>query len=230
MERIKHSLYEVLVSVLPMAVLIIFLGVLVVPFPPGMMFQFIGGTIIMMAGLVLFLVGSDLSMREVGEQVGSYMVRRRNLSIFVGLAFIIGVVITIAEPDVQVLATQVESLTNGEIGKMLLTVVVGLGVGILLTIALVRLLVKVKLLYVLFAGYVLAFILAYFTNPSLAPIAFDSGGVTTGPLTVPFLLAIGSGVTSTIRPDKNDTQSFGIVGVASLGSIISVLILGVVFR
>ena len=231
MNKLWASGKEVLASVLPMTVLIILLSVTLVPMTREMMISFIGGSVMMMFGLTLFLFGAELSMQEVGNRVGRYMVKRRNVLVFVVVAFVVGLALTIAEPDIQVLADQFATMTNDAISRSALLVVFGIGVGVLLVVGLLRILFRIKLTYILVGGYIIAFLLSIFSDPSMVPIAFDSGGATTGPLTVPFLLAIGSGVAGSVRSDKESgDQSFGIVGVSSLGSILALLILGVVYR
>ena len=231
MHKLWDSCKEVLVSVLPMTVLIILLAVTIVPVTPEMMVTFIGGSIMLMFGLTLFLFGAELSMQEVGRRVGTYMVKRRSLVIFIVLAFLIGLALTIAEPDIQVLADQFAGASGGAMSRHMLLVVFGIGVGALLVVALLRIVFHVKLTYVFTIGYIIAFTLAFFSNQSIVPIAFDSGGATTGPLSVPLLLALGTGVASNIRSDKETgDQSFGIVGIASLGSITALLVLGVMYR
>lgn len=184
----------------------------------------------MMAGLTLFLFGANISMMEVGSQVGAFMVKKRSLMLIILLGFLIGFVVTIAEPDVQVLAGQVADVSAGEVPRILLIGVVGAGVGIFLVLALLRIVFQVKLYYLLLGGYALVFLIARFASPAYVPVAFDSGGVTTGPLTVPFILALGSGVSSVIRQSKSGNDSFGMVGLASLGPVIAVMILGVAYR
>lgn len=229
MRKLKERFKEVLTSILPMTVLILVLGFILAPFSADMMVSFLGGAVMMIAGMTLFLFGADLSMMEVGTRVGNFLVRKRNLWLLIGLGFLVGVFITIAEPDVQVLAGQVQAVTGGGVGKAFLTAIVGVGVGIFVVLALLRIIFQIKLIYILFAGYVLVFILAAFANPTFAPLAFDSGGVTTGPITVPFILALGSGVTSVIS-SKSGNESFGMVGLASLGPVLAVMILGVAYR
>ena len=230
MEKLKEKFREVIVSILPMTVLILVLSAILAPFSKEMMVRFLGGAIMMIGGMTLFLFGADISMMEVGTRVGSFLVRRRSLYILVVLGFAVGMFITVAEPDVQVLAKNVATVSDGQISKMLLTMIVGVGVGIFLVLALLRIVLQIPLIYMLLAGYALAFILAIFAAPEFVPVAFDSGGVTTGPMTVPFILALGTGVTSAIRPGKSGNDSFGMVGLASLGPILAVMVLGVIFR
>lgn len=230
MQKMKESFVEVLTSILPMVALILVLSFIIEPFDRDMMISFVGGAVMMMLGLTLFLFGANLSMMEVGAQVGAFMVKKRSLVLIILLGFLIGFVVTIAEPDVQVLAGQVSDVSAGQVPKMLLIGVVGVGVGIFLVLALLRIVFQIKLYYLMMGGYALVFLLAAFAAPTYVPVAFDSGGVTTGPLTVPFILALGGGVTSMIRQGKGGNDSFGMVGLASLGPVIAVMILGVVFK
>lgn len=230
MKKLKESFYEVITSILPMTVLIVILSFILAPFDSDMMISFVGGAIMMMLGMTLFLFGADISMMEVGSRVGNFLVRKRNLAVLIIIGFFVGVFITVAEPDVQVLADQVASVSDGRVSKALLTGIVGIGVGVFLVLALLRIVLQVPLIYLLLVGYILIFVLALFANPEFVPVAFDSGGVTTGPMTVPFILALGSGVTSAIHTKKGGNESFGMVGLASIGPVLAVMILGVVYR
>lgn len=230
MHKLRENFVEVITSILPMTVLILVISWILAPFDRDMMISFLGGAVMMIIGMTLFLFGANISMMEVGSQVGSFMVKRQSLTLIILLGFVIGWVITIAEPDVQVLSDQVSDVSGGKVPKMLLVAVVGIGVGIFLVIALLRIIFQIKLYYVLLGGYALIFLIAAFANPTYVPVAFDSGGVTTGPLTVPFILALASGVTSVIRTSKSGNDSFGMVGLASLGPVLAVMILGVVYK
>ena len=230
MKKLINSFKEVIVSILPMTVLILIIAVIWAPFSPEMLVSFIGGAVMMMIGMALFLFGADISMMEVGERVGNYLVHRRSLKILIIAGFFVGMFVTIAEPDVQVLAGQVAAVSDGQINRSMLIAVVGVGVGVFLVIALLRFVFQMKLYHILLIGYIIVFILSFFTNPEMAPVAFDSGGVTTGPITVPFILSLGSGITSGVRTSKEGTDSFGIVALSSLGPVLAVMILGVIFR
>lgn len=230
MKKLINSFKEVIVSILPMTVLILIIAVIWAPFSPEMLVSFIGGAVMMMIGMALFLFGADISMMEVGERVGNYLVHRRSLKILIIAGFFVGMFVTIAEPDVQVLAGQVAAVSDGQINRSMLIAVVGVGVGVFLVIALLRFVFQMKLYHILLIGYIVVFALSFFTNPEMAPVAFDSGGVTTGPITVPFILSLGSGITSGVRTSKEGTDSFGIVALSSLGPVLAVMILGVIFR
>lgn len=229
-KKLLSSFQEVFISILPMTILIIIISLIWAPFPGEMMITFIGGALMMMLGMGLFLFGADISMMEVGERVGNFLVSSRSLKILVIAGFFVGMFVTIAEPDVQVLAGQVATVSDGMISKQLLIALVGVGVGIFLVIALLRIVFQMKLYTILLIGYAVIFVLAFFANPEFSPVAFDSGGVTTGPITVPFILSLGSGVISGIRSNRENDDGFGMVGLASLGPVMAVMVLGVIFR
>lgn len=226
----KKSFQEVLVAILPMTVLIIILTMVLAPLPSEELILFLIGAAIMMVGMALFLFGADYSMLKVGELVGEYMIKRRSLPIMVSLGFAIGIGITIAEPSVQVLAQQVRDISDGAITKAILIGVVSIGTGIFLAFALLRTVFHLSYYKMMLIGYAFTFAASFFTSAEFMPIAFDAGGVTTGPITVPFILALASGLTSMIHQGKGENDSFGMVGVASLGPILAVMLLGVIFQ
>ena len=179
----------------------------------------------MIAGMLLFNIGVELSMTPMGERVGTIMTKSKNLLIIILVSFIMGFVITISEPDLQVLAQQVPSVPN-----LTLILAVAAGVGIFLVVALLRMVFRIPLSYLLVFFYIIVFALAMFVPKGFLAIAFDSGGVTTGPMTVPFIMAFGVGVAA-IRSDKHaENDSFGLVALCSIGPILAVLILGLLYH
>ena len=215
---------EALASVLPITVIVLALCFTVAPVPADTLLAFLVGAVLLIFGMGLFTLGAESAMTPVGERVGAQMTRSRKLSVVVAVSFLIGVIITVSEPDLQVLAGQVPGVPN--------TVLVGavaVGVGGFLVIALLRILFRVPLQWMLVAFYTAVFLLALFVPEDFWAIAFDSGGVTTGPMTVPFIIALGLGVSS-IRSDANAARdSFGLVALCSVGPILAVLILALVY-
>ncbi|WP_122646950.1 DUF1538 domain-containing protein [Enterococcus mediterraneensis] len=226
----RKSFQEVIVSILPMTVLIVILTLVFAPLETNDMITFLVGAGIMMIGMAFFLFGAEYSMLRVGELVGEYMIKRRNLAIMLSLGFAIGIGITIAEPSVQVLAQQVRDISDGAITKFLLIGVVSVGTGIFLAFALLRVVFKVSYYKLMMVGYLAVLVASFFTPAEFMPVAFDAGGVTTGPVTVPFILALASGLTSMIHKGKGEDDSFGMVGISSLGPILAVMLLGVIFQ
>ena len=224
------NLKEVVIAILPMTLLIVILTFIFAPLDSDEMISFLFGAGIMMIGMTIFLFGADYSMMEVGRLVGKYMIKKKSLTILIALGFMIGIVITIAEPSVQVLGQQVNQISEGKIGRVLLIGIVSVGTGVFLAFALLRVVFKLSYYQLMAIGYVGVLVASFFTSNEFMPIAFDSGGVTTGPITVPFILALAGGLTSMIRQETSANDSFGMVGIASLGPILAVMILGVIFQ
>lgn len=220
----KKPMEESLRSVLPITGIVILLCFTVAAVPNNAMMSFITGGIMLIVGMGLFTLGSEMSMVPLGEAVGKEITKSKKVPIIVGVSFLIGVIITVAEPDLQVLADQVPAIPN-----QVLIWSVALGVGVFLVIALLRILLGIPLAYLLVVCYGAVFVLAFFVSPDFWAVAFDSGGVTTGPMTVPFIMALGVGVSS-VRNDKHAANdSFGLVALCSVGPIITVLVLGLIY-
>ena len=222
---INSKLKEAVDSVLPITLIVAVLCFFFVPVGSGLMLAFLVGAVMLILGMGLFTLGAELSMTQMGNLVGAKMTKSRRLWLILVLAFVLGVVITIAEPDLQVLAQNVPG-----IDKTMLILTVSVGVGIFLTICMLRILLGISLRTLLLIFYAIVFILAALSDPDFLSVAFDSGGVTTGPMTVPFIMALGVGV-SAIRGDRHAADdSFGLVAMCSVGPILAVLILGIAFR
>ena len=219
LEKIKESL----ASVLPITAIVMVISITVAPLTPGTMVLFLFGAVLLVVGMGLFTLGVDMSMIPMGDAIGVKISKARRVVIPLVVCFILGLVVTIAEPDLQVLAEQLPSVPN-----MTLILVVALGVGFFLVVAQVRMLLNIPLSYMLLFFYLLVFVLSFFAPESFVPAAFDSGGVTTGPITVPFIMALGIGLAA-VRSDKNSgNDSFGLVALCSIGPILSVMLLGIV--
>lgn len=214
---------ETAASVVPIMVIVIMLGCTVAPLGNGVILQFIAGGVLIILGLTLFLMGVDLGILPIGEAAGAALVKKRNLPLLLSVAFVTGFFVTAAEPDVQVLADQILSVSP-DIDKTQLILMISAGIGLFVTIGLVRTVLSIRLRVVLMISYILVFLLAAFTPARFLAVAFDSGGATTGPMTVPFIMALGVGV-ATVRGREND--SFGLTGIASVGPIAAVLLFGI---
>jgi hypothetical protein len=213
-------------SILPIVLLVLFLNFTIAPMPlwSGIVL-FLVSALLMILGITLFNLGVDISLIPIGEHVGASLVKSRNLLLIVSIAFIIGVFITVAEPDLIILAGQIRGVPDS-----IIIGVVSIGVGLALTAAFLRILFQVPLSYLLIGCYLLAYILSGFTGYEFLSIAWESGAVTTGPIMVPFVMAFGLGLAS-IRGDKtSEEDSFGLVALTLIGPIIAVLILGLFFN
>lgn len=211
---------------MPITLIVLALCFTIVPLDSGMFLAFILGAFLVILGMGLFTLGADTAMTPIGEYVGTSVMRTKRIWIIVFVCFIVGVLITISEPDLQVLASQLSATMN----PWTLILAVGAGVGVFLVIAFLRIVLKVKLSYLLIGCYIAVFVLSIFVPPAFVPLAFDSGGVTTGPMSVPFIIAIGVGVAS-LRSDKGaETDGFGLTALCSVGPILAVMLLGIIFK
>ena len=224
-EKLREKRNEALKAVLPIVALVLLLSFTIAPISSSILLCFLMGALLVIAGMMFFTLGAELAMTPMGERVGSSLTKCRKLPILAALTFILGFIITISEPDLQVLAQQVPSVPN-----MTLIVFVACGVGIFLVAALFRMLFSISLPRMLLFFYVIVFVLAFFVPDSFLAVAFDSGGVTTGPMTVPFIMALGIGISS-IRGDRHAADdSFGLVALCSIGPILAVLLLSLIFH
>lgn len=223
---IWDKIKEAFTSVLPITLIVLILCVTVAPVDSGVLVAFLLGAVCVIAGMGFFTLGAETAMTPIGEYVGSSVMKTKKLWLIIPICFLVGLLITVAEPDLHVLATQLD----GAINYWVLIIAVGVGVGLFLVVAFLRMVLKVKLSYLLIGCYVVVFVLAIFTPQNFLPLAFDSGGVTTGPMSVPFIIAIGTGVVA-MRSDKDgDSDAFGITALCSVGPIIAVMILGIIFQ
>ena len=220
----KEKILESTKSVLPVFIIVVLLCLIVPGIDISVLTSFIFGAFLVIVGTGIFNVGAEMSMTPMGEYVGAQMTKSRKIWLIIALSFVVGVMITMSEPDLQILAE------NSGLDKMALILAVSCGVGAFLVVAMLRILLGIKLKYLLIVFYIATFVLSIFVPKDFWAIAFDSGGVTTGPMTVPFIIALGVGVSSIRSDSRENNDSFGLVALCSVGPIISVLILGIIFR
>ena len=228
MKELKEKIVEALISALPITVIVYLMSLLPwFDFTAVELITFTVGAVFLVLGIGLFNLGADLAMTPMGNHVGSGLSRQKKLWLLLVVCFILGVLITVAEPDLQVLAKQVQSVMNGTV----LIYAVGFGVGGFLLIAILRIVFRERLSNILMLFYMslfaLALLLAVNNNLPLLPVAFDSGGVTTGPITVPFLMALCVGISGVLGDRHSQDNSFGMVALCSIGPVLAVLLLGV---
>lgn len=231
MKELKNKILEALVSALPITVIVFLLA-----FTPYVQLNlrdltsFAFSAVLLVLGIGVFNLGADLAMTPMGEHVGSGLSRQKKLTLLLSVCFILGVLITVAEPDLAVLANQVRDVMNGTV----LIYSVGAGVGLFLVAAILRIIFRRALSELLVLFYMLMFALALLLvvrgNEAFLPLSFDSGGVTTGPITVPFIMALGVGVSNVLGDRKSKENSFGLVSLCSIGPVLTVLILGIFSR
>ena len=221
---LKEKMIESVASVLPILLIVVLMCFLAVPMSTDLMLSFLVGAVLLILGMGLFQLGADTAMAPIGKLIGARLTKTRRLWLILLLAFVLGVAITISEPDLQVLAANVPHIHTG-----VLILTVAAGVGMFLLVSFLRILLGIPLRWLLLGFYALVFALAFLSDPDYLSVAFDSGGVTTGPMTVPFIMALGLGV-SAIRSDREATaDSFGLVALCSIGPILAVLFLGFVY-
>ena len=233
-EAIKHDLWtslrdklrEALVSVMPVSILVVILSLTPwVNISREELVVFIIAALILILGIGLFNLGADMAMTPMGQYIGEGLTRSKKLGILLSVAFVMGLLITVAEPDLSVLAGQVSAVLNGQ----LLIVTVGVGVGLFLLLAVLKILFHLDLAAILMFCYMLLFCLVALLiqggNGAFLPLCFDSGGVTTGPITVPFIMAFGVGIALTVGGRNANENSFGLIALCSVGPIVAVLLL-----
>jgi hypothetical protein len=219
--NLKEKIRESLAAVLPITGIVLALSILLVPLTTGAIMMFFFGALLLIVGMGMFQLGAEMAMSPLGENIGAKISKSKSIIIIIAIAFALGTLITIAEPDLQVLAEQIPSIPNSVI-----IWTVALGVGIFLAVAVWRIVKKVDLSNILMVLYGVLLVLSFFVPKDFLSVAFDSGGVTTGPITVPFIMAVGVGISS-IRSDKNaSSDSFGLVALSSVGPILAVVVLG----
>ncbi len=223
--KLSEKLEEALKAVLPIIGIVLLLSFTAAPIPPAILLLFLFGAVLLVIGMMFFTLGAELAMTPMGEKVGTKMAKSMKLQVVLFLCFLLGCLITVSEPDLQVLAEQVPSIPNH-----ILILAVAFGVGSFLAVAVLRMLFSVALTPLLIIFYILVFGLAFLVKEDFLAVAFDSGGVTTGPMTVPFIMSMGVGFAA-VRSDKHaEVDSFGLVALCSIGPILAVLTLGLLYH
>lgn len=223
---ITEKFKEVFYSVLPVTIIVLILNFTIVPLGIPVLVRFILGTVFIILGLTLFLLGVDLGITPLGSMSASTLTKTNKFWVLAVSGLILGFFISIAEPGLLVLANQIDFISQGVISSITILVVVSIGLAIMVSFGLIRMVYNIPLYKILTVLYFLVFILAFFTTPEFLAIAFDASGATTGVLAVPFILALAVGVSSMKKDSKSsEKDSFGLVSIASVGAIISVMIL-----
>ena len=223
---LTNKIKEAFGSVLPVVLVVLLLCVTITPVDSGTFLAFVLGCFLAVVGMGFFTLGAENAMMPIGQYISASVIKTKKLWIILPLFFLVGVFITVSEPDLQVLASEL----NGTVNYTALIITVGVGVGVFLVIAFLRIVLNIKLKIVLAVCYVAVFIMAFFVPKNFVPLAFDGGGVTTGPMSVPFIIAMGTGV-AYLRSDKSAKEDgFGLTALCSVGPIIAVMILGIIYK
>lgn len=230
MDALKDKLREVLASVLPITIIVLVLHFTISPLDNSMLYAFLLGSVLVIIGLTVFLFGIDTGLEPIGHGIGNTMARSKSFASLITICLILGFFVSYAEPDLHILAGQVDAVTAGQFGQTLMVVVVSIGIGVMMTLGMLRILKEVHLKYVFTAAYGLIFLLSVFSSSDFIAIAFDASGATTGAVTVPFILALAAGISALKADSKSgEADNFGLVGIASTGAILGVLITGLLF-
>lgn len=224
-EKLKEKIRESLSSVLPITMIVLVLSITLVPMEISTLVLFLVGAVLLIVGMGFFQLGAEMAMTPLGQGVGGKLVKFKNVWMMAFVCFLMGAIITISEPDLQVLANQVAAIPN-----MVLIWTVAAGVGIFTVVALLRILFKIKLSLLLAGLYIFMFILSFFSPAEFIAVAFDAGGVTTGPMTVPFIMALGVGLSAARSDKEGSNDSFGLIALCSVGPILMVMLLGIFYH
>ncbi len=222
---LSHKIKDAVFAVLPISILIIIINFAVDPMDTWSFISFIVGAFLLILGMGIYSLGAEVAIEPIGSNIGGYVSKTKKVWFILLVCFVIGVIVTVAEPDLGVLASQVPA-----INKWVLILSISLGVGVFLLAAVVRIFLKVPLYIYFIVFYAIAFVLLFFIDKNFIPLSFDSGGVTTGPITVPFIMALGVGISAVAGGSKSEENSFGLIGICSIGPIIAVIILGIFYK
>ncbi len=216
---------EAIISVLPISLVVILLTLIFVPNCGWSIFSFSISTIFLIIGICLFSVGNETSLMKIGGFIGSHISKTKKIILMILLSFLIGTIVTIAESDLYILATQIPNISN-----FVFIITVGISVGFCLVLATLRIILNLKIKYVLAFAYSVIFVLMFFTSKTFLPIAFDASGVTTGSISVPFIIAFGLGISAVRSGDNNQDDSFGLLAMCSVGPIFAVMLMSVIMK
>lgn len=230
LNALTEKLKEVLISVLPITIIVLILSFTLTPMSASMIIRFVLGAALIVIGLAVFLLGVDLGITPIGNLMGTLITRSSSLPIVLLSGLALGFFISVAEPDLHILANQVDTVTDGIISKLSIVIVVSIGIAVLLSTGLARIVKAFPLYRLLTILYLVIFGLALFTSEEFLAISFDASGATTGAMTVPFIMALAIGVTAMRKDSKSsEKDSFGLVAVASTGAIIAVMVMSIIF-
>nr|PZN01800.1 MAG: DUF1538 domain-containing protein [Pseudomonadota bacterium] len=228
--ELKERIAETLKTVVPLIALACLFQITLVHAPLEVFLQFLAGSVLVIVGMLLLFIGVDLGILPMGRFIGAELPRKGSIALIVGVAFVLGFATTVAEPDVLVLATQVDRISGGEIKGSLVLYVTALGVGFFVALAMARVLFGVSMRLLLTISFAAVLLLSFAAPPDFIPLAYDAGSVTTGVLTAPVVIALAVGITSVLAGRSSVADGFGLLGFASIGPILAILLMGIWLR
>ena len=227
---LRRQLVDVSKAVGPLVVASAVIQLLLVDAPAATIVQLLAGALLAIVGMALLFIGIDLGILPMGRFIGAALPAKRSIALIVFVAFALGIATTVAEPDVLVLSQQVEAVSSGAIGSRLLSYVIAAGVGLFVVLAVLRIFWGVPMTWLLASAYAVMLALSFFAPAHVVPLAYDAGSVTTGVLTAPVVLALAFGLSSVLAGRSALSDGFGLLGLASIGPIIAVLLMGMLLR
>lgn len=230
LQLLKEKLLEVIKAFAPLMIVICALQFVLVKAPNALFIQFLIGSVMAIGGMVIFFMGVDVGILPMGRFIGAELPKRGSLLLILGVAFSLGFATTVAEPDVLVLSKQVDSISQGAISRDTVLYVTAIGAGIYVALAMLRIVYGIRMAYLLAASYSIVILLSIFTPAEFVPLAYDSGSVTTGALTAPVVIALALGLSSVLAGRSAVSDGFGLLGFASVGPIIAIMIVGIILR
>jgi len=230
LQLFKEKFFEVVKSVVPLVIVICVLQFAIVKAPSNIFLQFLIGSAMVVGGMILFFMGIDIGILPMGRFIGAELPQRGSLLLIMAMAFSFGFAATVAEPDVLVLSRQVDAISQGAISGNYVSYVMAIGVGFFVALAMMRVVLGFSMVYLLTACYSIVIILSFFTPKHFVPLAYDAGSVTTGALTAPLVIALALGLSSVLAGRSAVSDGFGLLGFASVGPIIAVMIMGLILR
>lgn len=220
---LREKLVEVAQAIGPLVAVICALLVLLVDGGASLMLQFLGGSALVIAGMVLLFAGLDMGILPMGRYIGAALPKLGSVALIVVVAFALGFATTIAEPDVLVLAHQVDQASGGAIREYTILYVIALGLAVFVAAAMARILLGFSMVYLLAATYAALVLLSLMAPPGIAALAYDAGSVTTGVLTAPVVIALAIGLSTVLAGRSPVSDGFGLLGFASIGPIFAVI-------
>lgn len=225
---LKDAALEVIRAIAPLIAVVIVLQVFLVKAPTETFIQFLISAVMVVVGMTLFLLGIEVGILSAGKTVGTGLAERHSIWLIIAVAFLIGFATTIAEPDVIVLSQQADIISNGAIPGNLLMYIIGIGLAFFVVMAMMRIILGFPIAYLLAAGYLIVIVLSFFTPADFLALSYDAGSATTGALTAPIVIALGIGLSSVLSGRSALSDGFGLLGLASIGPIIAVMIMGII--
>ncbi len=226
----KEKLFEVFKTMAPLIIVVCVLQAALVKAPAALFLQFLTGSLLSLSGLVLFFMGIDMGILPMGRFIGAELPKKGSLPFIMAVAFLFGFATTVAEPDVLVLSRQIHGISQGAISGNTILLVIAVGVGFAVAIAMARIVFGYPMTRLLTAALAIVILLSFLTPPGFVALAYDSGSVTTGALTAPVIIALSLGLSSVLAGRSSLSDGFGFLGLASIGPIIAVMILGILMH